>query len=152
VKKEGPEVVAIWRALESGNVSTRVRQAADDAGANRIGHAGEHDRDGPGRILQHRRHRIGVAEDDIGRGRYEFGSRLADLFGTAAGQTDFQVHRAVLNPAQLRKALFEAGEERPPSVLLVVRQQQTDPFDADGLLCAPSAANNPTMPPRLPRM
>ena len=47
-----------FKILEPRNVSTRMRQARDEAASNRIGHNREHDRNAAGR-LHESRHRGG---------------------------------------------------------------------------------------------
>ena len=57
---------AVFEQRKPGGIAARLRQAFDNAGADRIGNLHENDRHGAGRLLQRHDGRRAIGQDDVG--------------------------------------------------------------------------------------
>jgi hypothetical protein len=89
-----------------------MRQALDQAIADRIARGGKNDRDRFRGALCGNHLRVACGQNEIDRPPREFGSDFADALNAAAGPSGFKQDVAVRGPAELGKAKREHVDAR----------------------------------------
>jgi hypothetical protein len=97
----------IFLGGKASDVTAWPGQALDIAGAHRIGHDREHDRNSAGRLSQRRHRGAGKGHDDVRLQRDQFHCGFASAIGTAGGPAVVDPHVAAVDPTQLLQSLQE---------------------------------------------
>jgi hypothetical protein len=105
---------------ETGDVSSRLRKARDEAAADRIGNERENDGDGACLLQQRRGDRCALRKNEVGLQRDEFlrkSLHRLDVAGCRPAGVDPDI--AALCPAELLKSLPQRGEAGLPKIKIV---------------------------------
>ena len=100
----------IFAHHESGGVTTRSREAFDEAGGDRVADDREYHWDDTGRLQQRSNSRSTMRQDDIGRERGQFRRVSANFVGLAGGPARLNPRVAADTPAQQRQPLQERSD------------------------------------------
>src|SRR5262249_17598873 len=103
------------RACETGDISSRLRKARDEAATDRIGDKRENDGDGACLLQQRRSDRCALRKDEVGLQRDEFlrkSSHRLDVAGCRPAGVDPDI--AALCPAELLKSLTQRRDAGLP--------------------------------------
>jgi hypothetical protein len=111
----------VFEQRKTGGVSTRPRQAIDEAAADRVDDRREHDRHGTGYLLQRRHGLAAIGQDDVGRERDQFGRVCAHAVDIAHAPAGDDPHVATVGPAQFLQPLRERSH--PGHRFRIVRGQ-----------------------------
>src|SRR5262249_19498596 len=104
---------AVFEIHKAGNVAARPGQVIDEAGADRIGYAIEHNRNRPG-LPPQRRHAQGASsQDDVRRECDQFCRVCAVAVAVVSPPAGGAPHVAAGAPAQLLQDLWERREAGP---------------------------------------
>src|SRR6266404_904479 len=113
-----------FKIVEPGNISTRTRQACDEAASDRIGHTDEDDRDGAGRLHKSRHSRIAGDKDYIRRERDQFRSDDADVFDVFAWEPVINSNISAIDPTEVLEALPESREVGLPNLIVLCERDE----------------------------
>jgi hypothetical protein len=95
---------------EAGKIPSRVRQAGNEANANRVGNNRKYNRDRPRLPLKCSGRRSRVCEDHVGLQVDQFFREHPCPVDAADGPAKVHLQVAAVGPTQLRKSLHEPGE------------------------------------------
>src|SRR6516164_7274129 len=98
---------AVFIQHETSSVAARLREAIDEAGADRFGNLDEHDRHGTSRPQQRPRGCTGNSQDDVGRKCNQFRRVSANALSIARSPPYVDPQVAAVGPAQLLQSLHE---------------------------------------------
>jgi hypothetical protein len=105
---------AVFEQSKTGGIAARPRQALDEAGADRVDHIDEHDRDGVGRLFQRRHARAARRQNDVRRECDQFHGVSATAYGIVRAPAVVDPHVAASGPAQLLQSLQERRDAGLP--------------------------------------
>src|SRR5262245_5617612 len=101
---------AVFKRCKAGNVAARLRQAIDEARADRIGYLCEHNWHGARRVHQRPYGHSASSQYDVRRKRDQFRGILANALGIASGPAGVDPHVAAIGPTELLQALYECHQ------------------------------------------
>src|SRR5262249_12778678 len=125
----------VFERGEPGGIAARPRQAIDQASADWVDHATEHDRYCAGRLLHCGHVEAGISNDDVRRECDQFRGVFAGSVDIASGPADVEARVAAGGPAQFRQLLHDRGElSLALPIALARRQEHADAAHALWLL------------------
>ena len=101
-----------YEIRQTGNVAARSRQTRNQAGADRVRHRREHDRDDGCRLLGGERHWRGHCDDDIDLEPHELGRDLGVTLAAALRPAIIDCEVVTLDPTEFAQSLHKSGGPR----------------------------------------